>query len=437
MSRLTRIAFGAVLCAATSYTAELLADDPAVATPQAQVDQFAKEQAQATQALQVHRDAAPFQQAGEIRVPSTDGRILGFCVTPSGELAVITGTSQEYGEGLLATLSRAISGGSKSPPSRVQWLDASGKTLRSAELDFLPKAVNVAADGAVFVVGMGKIASFDAQGRKVQQIDSPHLAKAVADPEQFADDVMERHREEVAQIKEQAAQFADALQELEAKDAGKRTESEKLQLQQAQVLQTHFAQQFKLREAMTQDAVVAEAMTRLKEIHRVAISKDHVFVVTNESSGYGFCIWRMNHQLADAKKIVSGLSGCCGQMDVQVMGEQLVIAENSRHRVAMFDFEGKSKLNFGSANRVDVAKGFGGCCNPMNTCCDPSGALLTSESNGLVKRYSPAGEFQAVVGVAAVTEGCKNSSIGIAPDGAQLYYFDVTKGEILVLKKKA
>jgi len=406
------------------------------AEQRAEIEKLLKEQAEAAKKLDTHREAAPFQQQSEIRLTAEQGKILGFCVLPNGRLVAIGGASQEYGEGLLSTLTRAVSGG-KSPTSGVHWLDADGKSLRSAELDFLPKAVNSAPDGSVFVVGAGKIARFDAEGQKTTQIDSPHLAKAVANKEKFAQEMMERHQEETAQLKEQAAAYSDALDELKRKDGEKLSPTEKLQLQQTQAIQMHFEQQLKAHAKMTQEMVVAQAMARLKEIHRVAISKEHVFVVTNESTGYGFCIWRMNHQLDDAKKIVSGLSGCCGQMYVQVIGDQLAIAENSRHRVVLADFDGKTKLNFGSANRIDITKGFGGCCNPMNTCCDASGYLLTSESNGLVKRYSPQGEFQAVVGVARVTEGCKNSSIGLAPDGSCVYYFDVTKGEILVLKKKA
>jgi sugar lactone lactonase YvrE len=468
MSKWTRRALGAVVGVAALFAselnvAELVADDAAKkdavrkeaaieeaetgdegtieaatdADQRAVIEALIKEQAEAAKKLETHRDSAPFHQTSEIRLAEGEGKILGFCVLANGELVVISGLSQEYGEGVVATLARTFAGKSKSVASRVQWLDASGKVIRSANLDFYPKAVNAAPDGSVLVVGAGQIARFDPKGEKLVQIESPHLAKAVANKEQFAEETLERHREETEQIKEQAAQYEEALKELKAKDAESLTRSEKAQLLQAQALQAHFANQLKAREAMKPEAVVALAMSRLKEIHRVAISDEHVFVVTNEATGYGFCVWRMNPQLGDAKKIMSGLSGCCGQMDIQVIGTQLVIAENSRHRVVVADFDGKSKLNFGNANRTDVTKGFGGCCNPMNTCWDARGYVLTSESNGLVKRYSPKGEFQSVVGVARVTEGCKNSSIGMAPDGSSLYYFDVTKGEILVLKAKS
>jgi hypothetical protein len=124
-------------------------------------------------------------------------------------------------------------------------------------------------------------------------------------------------------------------------------------------------------------------------------------------------------------------------MDVQALGDRLVVAENSRHRVLLLDQEGKTIKQFGESSRTDVSKGFGGCCNPMNTCAGADGCLLTSESNGIVKRYSQAGDFQEVLGVADVTAGCKNSAIGMARDGSRLYYFDVNEGRILVLRRKS
>jgi sugar lactone lactonase YvrE len=71
----------------------------------------------------------------------------------------------------------------------------------------------------------------------------------------------------------------------------------------------------------------------------------------------------------------------------------------------------------------------------MNTCLDNTGCLLTSESNGLVKRYSLDGEMQEVVGVADVEAGCKNSSIGLSADGSSLYYLDIHNGTVVVLEK--
>lgn len=401
------------------------------------IEQMQKEQAEATKLLKKHRDDAPFQQKNTIRLPAGNGMILGFCVLPSGTIATISGQSQTYGLSVNGAL-QAISGSQGKPVGkRVQWLDDSGKVLQTAELDFTPKAINSASDGTVIVVGEGQIARFDEKGKKLSQIESPHITQAVSNLEKFEAEVMEKHEEEIAQYEDQAKQFTETVKEVEAKPAAERSKSESAQLSQMKSITKSLEANIKAKKAMKKEVIVKQALTRLKELHRVAVSDKYVFVVSNETAGYGFCIWRMPHDFSEAKKVVSKLSGCCGQMDVQVMDGELAIAENSRHRVLLVDFDGKMNRSFGSTSRTDVTKGFGGCCNPMNTCCDAKGNLLTSESNGLVKLYKPNGEFQSIVGVAGVTEGCKNSSIGISPDGNSVYYFDVQKGEILVMKKGA
>ena len=143
----------------------------------------------------------------------------------------------------------------------------------------------------------------------------------------------------------------------------------------------------------------------------------------------------MNRDFTDTKQIVDGLAGCCGQMDIQVHGGTVYVAENARHRVGQYDREGRLITSFGTAAREDVLKGFGSCCNPMNTCFTSDGDVLTSESNGVVKRFKTDGTLVEVVGIAQVPEGCKNSSIGISSDGSRVYYFDVQQGRLLVLNR--
>ena len=38
---------------------------------------------------------------------------------------------------------------------------------------------------------------------------------------------------------------------------------------------------------------------------------------------------------------MKGLQGCCGQMDVQVLGNDLLVAENCKHSFARFDRDAK------------------------------------------------------------------------------------------------
>ena len=73
----------------------------------------------------------------------------------------------------------------------------------------------------------------------------------------------------------------------------------------------------------------------------------------------------------------------------------------------------------------------------MNVRFSPSGDLFTSESNGVVKRFTPAGKFIESVGVAQVTPGCKSSIIALAPDLNRIYYFDSARSTIVLLDRKA
>jgi hypothetical protein len=169
----------------------------------------------------------------------------------------------------------------------------------------------------------------------------------------------------------------------------------------------------------------------------VAASADHLFLVANEPTGYGYGVWRCGRDFSTPEKIVDGLRGCCGQMDVQVVGDALVIAENGRHHVAVYALDGEPLRTFGEACRTDIRKGFGGCCNPMNACPGPDGSLLLSESNGLVKQFAADGTLVEILASANVQSGCKNSSIGLSTDGATLYYLDINRGRVLVLEKKS
>jgi hypothetical protein len=121
-------------------------------------------------------------------------------------------------------------------------------------------------------------------------------------------------------------------------------------------------------------------------------------------------------------------------MDVQCCGDELVVAENARHRVVRYDAEGKEVLTFGKRSRDGVGAGFGSCCNPMNTRL-VGDKLYVAESDGSVKLFSTGGDFLGVVGKADVQAGCKSSIVAATPDGERVFYFDVQKSAICVLER--
>jgi hypothetical protein len=88
-----------------------------------------------------------------------------------------------------------------------------------------------------------------------------------------------------------------------------------------------------------------------RRVNAIAAGGKYIYTTTRANKGYGFRVWRSNLDLANSKQIVDGLSGCCGQMDVQCCGDDVVVAENSRKRVVRYDSNGKQLAAFGKAIR--------------------------------------------------------------------------------------
>lgn len=369
-----------------------------------------------------------FEPAGEIEVPE-HGAILAFCTLPGGRLAVATGPNRRFGA--------ARAPAKASTATRIVWLDSKGVEQQSAELGFLPRAVTAATDGSVIVAGEDRVAVFRADGRKRSEHVSPHSTISDAAKASLREELVERRDNEVAARKGRLTKLEKALAEIDAKPEEDRSKIERAQYASQKRQLEYERQQVNLRESVPADRLLEEAVQKARQIHRVAVSGDHVFLVCGEMSGYGYSLWRLRRDFSAPEKIVGNLSGCCGQMDVQIIDGRIVIAENSKHRVLLADFDGETVGKFGRCDRTDPSKGFGGCCNPMNTCAGPGGTILTSESDGIVKEFSSDGAFKGVLAKAQVRAGCKNSSIGIASDGKTLFYLDVSTGRILTFSKKA
>lgn len=160
-----------------------------------------------------------------------------------------------------------------------------------------------------------------------------------------------------------------------------------------------------------------------------------VFLATGSQKGRGFAVWRSSRHFDNAEEIVTGLSGCCGQMDVQACCDGVFVAENSRARVAAFDRTGESIRTWGSRDRNGV-EGFASCCNPMNVAFGADGAVYTAESKvGRIKKYSPEGELLELVGKVDLIPGCDKVTIAIGPGGDRVYMLDITRNHIVVLER--
>lgn len=154
--------------------------------------------------------------------------------------------------------------------------------------------------------------------------------------------------------------------------------------------------------------------------------------------------WRFDRDLTGGRQIIGRQYGCCGHIDLEVIGSRLLVAENSRHRVNIFDLNG-GKLNFwGARDRVGI-EGFAACCNPCNLDVDAQGTVYTFESGiGRVKRYTADGKYLGLVGYVDTTKFDQGSRLAaqscyipseVSPDGRRIYVMDVRQHFIRVLER--
>ncbi len=151
---------------------------------------------------------------------------------------------------------------------------------------------------------------------------------------------------------------------------------------------------------------------------------------------HGYDVWRLDHQLDGAKKVLQNGSGCCGQYDIQTDGQHLVVADNCNFSVAYYDADGQPVKKFGRQSSTD-ADGFGSCCNPMNVCCEGDEVLTAESSIGHIKRFSADGKLLAYIGTAPIGGGCKHVAVAHDRVSDRYFMFNQDRKCISVLVPKA
>jgi hypothetical protein len=435
--------FGAA-CAALSIASISFADDTAV--PES-----------------IKGSSATHKQTKVVTVanPQAGEKLEGFCVDVKGNILVLLGASEQPQGGPQAFALPGELGAAKKTPKfacAVHVYSADGKLIGEWPVGFAGQAINTAPDGTVVIGGDGRVARFDAQGKKLHEAESPQMTYI----DENRDEMLERAKEQLesdrAVYAEQAKQFEEQLhqvQEEKKKKAAKEkrpavvetdedqqaaeeegaVELAEPDVQQLKQMVDIYKQQLRTLEKQTVEDVLKQVLARARRAHSIAASDKEVFVSVPAMAGYGFGVWRTDERFGDAKEIIASLSGCCGQMDVQCCNGELYVCENSRHRVVRYDRDGKEIGQFGKRDRTGEGENFGGCCNPMNLCFNKAGELFVSESNGVVKHFTPAGEYKGIVGVANVQPGCKNSCVGVTADEDRLFYIDIYKSQIVVLAR--
>jgi hypothetical protein len=370
-----------------------------------------------------------------------------FCLNKDGLIFAVVGPARPYGNVKLE---------GKNNSAEIRVFDAEGKDVRQWTVDFAVQSIAASPNGTIFVAGNGMIARYDVEGKLLGSSEAPHIAsllknsaKLKEEAESALEEEREQYEEQVKQMTEQVDEQKKLLAEqkaaFDAKPEAERTAAAKRKIRTLEMTVRNLEAQskatlqyYKQRGERSVDDVISEMTGRLKIVNAIGVTDKDVFIASGVVKGYGYAIWRTNHEFEGAQQIVTGLSGCCGQMDIRCCDDAVFVAENSRKRVLQFDRDGKKLGQFGEGSRDGVAgASFGGCCNPMNICFGSGGEVYTAESEGFIKRFTKEGSFLGVVGQAKVSGGCKNVAIGISPDGERAYFFDLQGSRICVLNRKA
>jgi hypothetical protein len=261
----------------------------------------------------------------------------------------------------------------------------------------------------------------------------PHIAELMKDTDAIRKQAEEQVRNSRQNNEGVLDRYRKRIAKLEAKPEEERSRSEKRMLTQLKKSMEAYEGESKI-DTRAVDQMVTQLTSRLKIINSIAVSDQDIFIVCGESQGYGYALWRTDHDFDNAKQVMNGMRGCCGQMDVQVQGSDLIVAENCSHAFARYDREGKKLGQWGKNERNSSdAEAFGGCCNPMNVRSGANGDIFTAESEGIIKRFSSNGDFVAMIGHRPLSGGCKNVAVASSPDGKEVYFCDQPGQQIVVL----
>ncbi|MFL5327475.1 MAG: hypothetical protein ACJ8C4_01060 [Gemmataceae bacterium] len=326
--------------------------------------------------------------------------------------------------------------GDKVSSGEVQVFDTAGEKIRGWKLNFQGQAINCAPNGTVYVAGDGKIAAFDAEGHIKSESDLPFVKTLLGDVDKIKKKAEEQRQSEIQSAEEQVKEFKKEADEIRKKDEDKRTDTEKSQLKRNESMAKVYEQMLERAKKKSVDDMVGQTTSRLKAVNAVAATDKDLFVVSGEMKGYGYAVWRMDPSFDNAKQVMSGLRGCCGQMDIQCCDDCLVVAQNCDHNVGKYDREGKKISTFGKRAGRDDTDGFGSCCNPMNVRAGAEGRVYTAESEGIVRVFDKDGKQEGVIGTVKVSGGCKNVAIAVSADGNTVWFCDQPNSKIHVMTRK-
>jgi hypothetical protein len=365
-------------------------------------------------------------QIAEIKVRSTDGKhaLQTIGMDSEGRVLCLAAPPKSFGLPV------------KDVTCEVQIYSKDAKLVGSVKVNFHVNSVTGGPDGSIYLAGDGKLAKFDRTGKEVSTVDLPHMKEILADESGIKKRAEDQIKQQRDNFTKQVQVYKDRAKAIEDKAEGDRSELEKRQLTQYKSILKSFEQTEKFYASQTVESVIAQMTSRVRTINAITLSPKDLFFATGDTKGFGYSIWRADHDLKNAKQVLTGIGGCCGQMDIQTTGTDLLVAENTKHRFARYDRDGKEIGAWGKRGTGNELDCFGGCCNPMNVCSTGAGDIFTAESEGIIKRFSSKGDFLGVVATAALSGGCKNVAVAVTRDEDRMYFLDLPGSRVLVFGKK-
>lgn len=391
------------------------------------VDLIAESAATPSEATPTTASEATHEQLKTVSIKGeSGGKLQTLSITPDGTIIALVGPGRVAPIGKTATAS----------PSEICLLDADGSEVKRWTIPFTGHSVASGPDGLIYVAGDGRLAKYTIEGELQAEAEVPHLVEALKD-----EGVLRQRAEEQLKASQESLQntlkvFQDQVTKLEAKPEEERSEAEKQQLQAYKANLKAYDQIIASQSKQSVEQVMQQLTSRLRIINGITVTDKDVFIACGEMKGYGYAIWRMDLAFQNPERVLGPVSGCCGQMDIQARGDELFVAENTKHRVARYDREGKPIDSFGKSGRVSEGLTFGGCCNPMNCRLCADGSIYTAESEGLVKKFNEKGEFVAFIGQAKLAGGCKNVAVAASPTGERVYFCDLPGSRVIILETK-
>lgn len=323
---------------------------------------------------------------------------------------------------------------SADPTGTIQVISPSGRVVRTIPLDFVPTAIDVDPAGDIFVAGNGQVRKLNADGKILATAKTPNIQDMAKLKEQLREEAKKRAEQSIAIYKKYVTGVNDRIKSLTEIPEERRTDEDKTRLDQYRRQLRFYSDQLKRIKDTASKVVNVDALIKSKlKVTGLAVSDRDLFICCPAATGYGYDVWRVDHQLQHPHVVLKQLRGCCGQMDIQCCKDDLVVAENTKFDVAVYDRDGKQQLVFGKRDRKSL-EGFGSCCNPMNVHCCSNGDFLTAESSiGNIKRFDASGKLIARIGQARIGSGCKHCALAYDEKRDRYYMMHEDEHHICVL----